>query len=39
MDLRITADELSNAYSTKFRKNIGRNYTQEYKELYHNGQD
>ena len=35
----VTADELSDAYARKFQKNMGRNYTQEYKELYNNGQD
>jgi len=35
---RITADELSDAYCQKHAKNMGRNYTQEYKELYYNGE-
>lgn len=33
----ITAQELSDAYIRKHNRNIGRNYTQEYEELYHNG--
>ena len=34
----VTADEISEAYTHKFQRNMGRNYTEEYKELYHNGQ-
>lgn len=34
----VTGQELSEAYTSKFRKNMGRNYTEEYKELYHHGQ-
>lgn len=34
----VTEQELSEAYTSKFRKNMGRNYTEEYKELYHHGQ-
>ena len=35
----VTAGEISEAYARKFKRNMGRNYTEEYKELYHNGQD
>ncbi len=31
----ITPEEISQAYARKFNKNMGRNYTAEYKELYH----
>ncbi len=31
----ITAEEFSQAYIQKFEKNMGRDYTAEYKELYH----
>ena len=33
----VTADEISEAYARKFSRNMGRNYTEAYKELYHNG--
>ncbi len=33
----VTPQELAEAYQHKHRRNIGRDYTQEYKELYHNG--
>ena len=33
----VTAEELSEAYVRKHAHNMGRNYTQEYEELYHNG--
>ncbi len=32
-----TPEEISQAYLAKHRRNMGRNYTEEYKELYHNG--
>lgn len=31
----ITADEISEAYERKHAKNMGRDYTLEYKEKYH----
>ncbi len=31
----ITPEEFSQAFLKKFQKNMGRNYTAEYKELYH----
>ena len=33
----VTEQEISEAYSRKLEKNMGRNYSKEYKELYHNG--
>lgn len=33
----VTAEEISEAYVKKHQRNMGRNYTEEYKELYHNG--
>lgn len=33
----ITPEEISDAYSRKHARNMGRDYTKEYKELYHNG--
>lgn len=33
----VTPEEISEAYLKKHRKNLGRNYTEEYKELYQNG--
>ncbi len=33
----ITPDEISEAFRKKFQRNIKRNYTEEYKGLYHNG--
>ncbi len=34
---RVTPEEISQAYIKKHCKNLGRNYTEEYKELYRNG--
>ncbi len=34
-----TPEEISEAYMKKHQRNMTRNYTQEYKELYHHGQD
>ena len=33
----VTPEEISAAYLKKHLQNMGRNYTEEYKELYHNG--
>lgn len=33
----ITPEEISQAYLKKHFKNMDRDYTEEYKELYHNG--
>jgi len=33
----ITPEEISQAYVQKHLRNMGRNYTEEYKELYHHG--
>lgn len=33
----VTPEELSEAYVKKHLRNMGRDYTEEYKELYHNG--
>ena len=33
----VTAEELSTAYLRKHTKNMGRDYTHEYEELYHHG--
>lgn len=33
----VTPEEISRAYLRKHDRNMGRDYTQEYKELYHNG--
>lgn len=33
----VTPEEISRAYIRKHGRNMGRNYTQEYEELYHNG--
>ena len=33
----VTAEEISEAYLRKHARNMGRDYTQEYEELYHNG--
>lgn len=33
----VTPEEISEAYRKKHAQNMGRDYTQEYKELYHNG--
>ena len=33
----VTPDEISRAYEAKHLRNMGRDYTKEYKELYHNG--
>lgn len=33
----VTPEEISEAYLKKHAKNMGRNYTEEYKELHHNG--
>lgn len=33
----VTPEEISAAYLKKHHQNMGRNYTEEYKELYHNG--
>lgn len=33
----VTPEEISEAYERKHLRNMGRNYTQEYEELYHNG--
>lgn len=33
----VTPEEISQAYLKKHSKNMGRNYTEEYKELYQNG--
>ena len=33
----VTPEEISEAYSRKHIRNMGRDYTQEYEELYHNG--
>lgn len=33
----VTPEEISEAYSGKHARNMGRDYTQEYEELYHNG--
>lgn len=35
----VTPEEISEAYRKKHDRNMGRNYTKEYKELYHNGED
>ncbi len=32
-----TPEEISQAFEQKFLRNMGRNYEEEYKELYHNG--
>ena len=34
---QVTPEEISQAYVKKHARNMGRNYTQEYKELYHHG--
>ncbi len=31
----VTPEEFFEAYEKKHRRNMGRNYTEEYKELYH----
>ena len=33
----VTPEEISEAYIRKHTHNMGRNYTKEYEELYHNG--
>lgn len=33
----VTPEEISDAYVRKHVRNMGRNYTQEYKELYQHG--
>lgn len=33
----VTPEEISQAYLRKHSQNMGRDYTQEYEELYHNG--
>lgn len=33
----VTSDELSQAYQEKHIRNMGRNFTQEYKKLHYNG--
>lgn len=33
----VTPEEISEAYVKKHSHNMGRNYTKEYEELYHNG--
>ena len=33
----VTPEEISGAYSGKHTRNMARDYTQEYEELYHNG--
>lgn len=33
----VTPEEISEAYSKKHARNMGRDYTHEYEELYHNG--
>ena len=33
----VTPEEISEAYIRKHNHNMGRNYTKEYEELYHNG--
>ena len=33
----VTPEEISEAYIRKHKRNMGRNYTHEYEELYHNG--
>lgn len=33
----VTPEEISGAYLRKYAHNMGRNYTKEYEELYHNG--
>lgn len=33
----VTPEEIGNAYREKHMRNMGRDYTKEYKELYHNG--
>lgn len=33
----VTPEEISEAYVKKHLRNMGRDYTEEYKELYHNG--
>lgn len=33
----VTPEEISEAYAKKHARNMGRDYTEEYKELYHNG--
>lgn len=33
----VTPEEISEAYLRKHDRNIGRDYTHEYEELYHNG--
>lgn len=33
----VTPEEISEAYLHKHSRNMGRDYTKEYKELYHNG--
>lgn len=35
----VTQDEICTAYQKKHNKNIGRNYAEEYKELYRHGKD
>lgn len=35
----VTPEELSRAYVAKHLRNMGRDYTNEYEELYHNGKD
>lgn len=34
---QVTPEEISQAYVKKHARNMGRNYTQEYKELYRHG--
>ena len=33
----VTPEEISEAYVRKHHRNMGRDYTREYEELYHNG--
>ena len=33
----VTSEEISEAYAHKHARNMGRDYTEEYKELYQNG--
>ena len=34
---QVTPEEISESYFRKHSRNLGRNYQQEYEELYHNG--
>lgn len=35
--VHVTPEEISEAYLRKHARNMGRDYTKEYKELYHHG--